>query len=141
MWSAILGFLSAPLAEILKRVLPPEKMSEAERAQIEAALLIELSKLDWQQLHGQLQINLEEAKSQNVFVAGWRPFVGWTCGAALAYQFVLQPFLAFIVGVYRLQLPPLPQLDMGQLVTILLGLLGLGVMRTYEKSRGIPAGQ
>jgi hypothetical protein len=135
--SAVAGPLSKILGDVLNRVLPPEKMSEKDRVQVENQVLLELQKMDWSQLQGQLLINLEEAKHQNLFVAGWRPFIGWTCGVALAYSFVLQPFAAFLVGVYKWQLPPLPALDASSLMTILLGLLGLGGMRTFEKLRGV----
>lgn len=123
---------------VLKRVLPAEKMSEVDRARLEQEIALELAKADFSQAVEQIRVNLEEAKSQSVFVAGWRPFVGWTCGVALAYMFVLQPFLAFAAGLYRGSLPPLPTLDTGSLVGILMGMLGLGAMRTYEKIRGAP---
>lgn len=80
----------------------------------------------------QTKINEIEAKHRSVFVAGWRPFVGWTCGVALCYHFVLQPFLLFLVYSFGYQVD-LPVFDMSTLTTILLGLLGLGGMRSFEK--------
>jgi hypothetical protein len=121
---------------ILKRVLP-EKMSELEKAQIQQSVTMELMKADWGAVAGQMEINKAEASSNSLFVAGWRPFVGWVCGAAMAYSFVLQPFLAFTVGVFKWSLPPLPVLDAGSLMTVLLGMLGLGGMRTFEKLKGV----
>ena len=81
---------------------------------------------------GQLEINKAEAQHKSLFVAGWRPFVGWTCGVALCYHFVLQPFLLFLVYSFGYQVD-LPVFDMSTLTTILLGLLGLGGMRSFEK--------
>ena len=80
----------------------------------------------------QTKINEIEARHRSVFVAGWRPFVGWTCGIALCYHFVLQPFLLFLVYSFGYQVD-LPVFDMSTLTTILLGLLGLGGMRSFEK--------
>lgn len=81
---------------------------------------------------GQLAINAEEAKSENLFVAGWRPAIGWTCAAAFAYSFVLQPFLAFVIANIGSSVV-LPTFNMDALNTVLMGMLGLGSMRTYEK--------
>ena len=131
----LIGALAPLLGDILKRVLPAEKMSEEERTKLENQFIVELAQQDFSALENQLKINLEEAKNPNMFVAGWRPFCGWVCGCAFAYNFILQPFLVFGVGVFRLQLPPFPVLDIGPLMTVLLGLLGLGTLRTVEKLR------
>jgi Holin of 3TMs, for gene-transfer release len=79
---------------------------------------------------GQIAINVEEAKSTNLLVSGWRPFAGWICGAGLGYQFLVYPILVAFV-------PEIQQSDMGTLLTILLGLLGLGALRTTEKVKGV----
>lgn len=78
----------------------------------------------------QTDTNTEEAKSPNWFVAGWRPYIGWVCGTGLAYQFLVYPILIAFV-------PHIVSLDMGTLLTLLLGMLGLGGMRTFEKSKGV----
>ena len=80
----------------------------------------------------QIEVNKVEANSNSLFVAGWRPFVGWTCGVALCYHFVLQPFLLFLLHSFGYQVD-LPVFDMTTLTTILLGMLGLGGMRSFEK--------
>jgi len=80
----------------------------------------------------QIEVNKVEAGSTNLFVSGWRPFVGWTCGIALCYHFVLQPFLVFLLYSFGYQVD-LPVFDMTTLTTILLGMLGLGGMRSFEK--------
>ena len=86
---------------------------------------------------GQLDINKAEAKHRSIFVAGWRPFIGWTCGIALCWHFVLQPVVMFLSAYIGFQIPELPEFDMGSLMTILGGLLGLGGLRTYEKQKGL----
>lgn len=85
----------------------------------------------------QIEVNKAEAASGSLFKGGWRPFIGWVCGVAFAYHFVFQPFLIFIVGVLGLTIPELPTFDMGSLMTVLGGLLGLGSLRTFEKFKGV----
>jgi hypothetical protein len=86
---------------------------------------------------GQLEINKAEAASSSVFKGGWRPAIGWTCAAAFAYHFVLQPFLLFAVAMFGLDIPALPEFDMSSLMTVLMGMLGLGGLRTFEKQKGL----
>lgn len=78
----------------------------------------------------QLEINRAEAAHKSVWVSGWRPFCGWVCGAALAYSFVAYP-------IVLLWVPDAPRIEMDELMTILLGMLGLGGLRTYEKHKGV----
>ena len=80
----------------------------------------------------QIEVNKEEAKHRSSFVAGWRPFIGWTCGLALAYHFILQPILTLILAISGITID-LPVFDMSSLMTVLMGMLGLGGLRTYEK--------
>ena len=86
---------------------------------------------------GQIEINKAEAQHKSIFVAGWRHFIGWTCGVALCWHFVLQPIVMFLSAYIGFQIPELPEFDMGSLMTILGGLLGLGGLRTYEKQKGL----
>ena len=80
----------------------------------------------------QVEVNKEEAKHRSSFVAGWRPFIGWTCGLALAYHFILQPILTLVLTISSITVD-LPEFDMSSLMTVLMGMLGLGGLRTYEK--------
>tara|TARA_R100000231_G_scaffold139539_2_gene121158 strand:+ start:729 stop:1109 length:381 start_codon:yes stop_codon:yes gene_type:complete len=77
----------------------------------------------------QTKINEIEAKHRSVFVAGWRPFVGWVCGVALAYNFIIRDL--FIWALQPEEVPP--ALQMEHLMTVLMGMLGLGGLRTFEK--------
>ncbi len=81
------------------------------------------------------EINVQEAKSTSTFVAGWRPFVGWVCGIALAYNYVAMPFLAWAAKWLDPSAPAMFVLETGELMTLLFGMLGLGAMRTYEKTK------
>jgi len=99
--------------------------------------------LDAALLAGQMEINVQEAKHPSVFVAGWRPFIGWVGGVALAYQFVLYPLLTWLwaLAVTQGWLPkevaPPPVLDSPELMTLVLGMLGVGTMRTVDKVKGV----
>jgi len=86
---------------------------------------------------GQLEVNAAEAKHRSIFVAGWRPFIGWTCGVALSWHFVAAPLVTFIAAYAGVSLPQLPTSDMDSVMTVLLGMLGLGGLRTYEKKKGL----
>ena len=85
----------------------------------------------------QIEVNKAEAASNSTFKGGWRPFVGWVCGTAFAYHFVIQPLAIFVLAYYGLEVPDLPEFDMGQLMTVLMGMLGLGGLRSFEKYKGV----
>jgi len=85
---------------------------------------------------GQMEINKIEAASNNLFVSGWRPFIGWVCGSAYAYAYVLQPIMLFFASLAGNPIQ-LPELGMGELSPVLIGLLGLGYLRTTEKIKGV----
>lgn len=85
----------------------------------------------------QIELNKIEAGHRSTFVAGWRPFIGWICGFALAWHFIVYDFLTWLTIVFMDSAPPLPQLSGTEtLITIVLSLLGLGAMRTAEKIGG-----
>ena len=87
-------------------------------------------------LTGQLEINKVEAASNNVFVSGWRPFVGWVCGLGLAYASIIEPLMRFIAKLNDYT-GTFPVIDTSITMQVLLGMLGLGVMRTREKEKGV----
>jgi len=97
---------------------------------------------DMAQIEGQLGINKAEAKHESLFVAGGRPAIIWICGTALGYQFVLYPILYWVWKILIVfgQVPegvePPPTMSMSELMPLLLGLLGLGGMRSYDKRKG-----
>lgn len=98
----------------------------------------ELAQMVHQSSMAQIEVNKVEAASDNLFVAGWRPAIGWICGAGYAYHFILQPFLIFAVTVAGLSIntAQLPVLDIGEMSIMLANLLGFGAYRTYEKVKG-----
>jgi hypothetical protein len=104
-----------------------EMQQNGELAQLAAAT--DLAKL-------QIQTNLEEAKSTNWFVAGWRPFVGWICGAGLAYVAIFEPVARFVAKVFFGYVGDFPVINTDLTMQVLMGVLGLGAMRSVEKVRG-----
>jgi hypothetical protein len=115
----------ADLANTVIGRLFPDK-TEQERQQLAAALTI---------VQGQLDINKFEASSPSAFTSGWRPGIGWVCAIALFCQYVARPMLQWIGVVVGHPLPPLPGID-DNLWQLMLGMLGLGGLRTYEKVKG-----
>ncbi len=88
-------------------------------------------------LLAQLDINKAEAASGSLFKGGWRPAVGWVCAIAFAYHFILKDLIIFGASFAGLALPEMPEFDMGTLLTVLGGMLGIGGLRTYEKKSGL----
>ena len=86
---------------------------------------------------GQLEINKVEAQHRSMFVAGWRPFLGWGLSFAMIWHFVLVPLITFICAFAGMNIPDLPYFDMESLMTVLLGMLGLGGLRSFEKAKGL----
>ena len=97
-----------------------------------AALQVKLIELQQAGELAQIDVNKEEAKSDNLFVSGWRPFIGWVCGLAFAYHLILQPLLVFIATNAGHDVD-LPVFDKGMLTDTLFGMLGFGSLRTVEK--------
>ncbi len=123
---------------LLDRIIPdPEARDRAkiELLKAERAGELETLKLAITADHSQTDINRQEAANPNLFVSGWRPFIGWVCGIAFSYHFILQPLLAFTIANSGGN-AALPAFDMQELSTVLMGILGLGSLRTIEKIRG-----
>jgi len=141
--------VASPAAQIVdgaSKLIGMFKLSPEVKAQLQAQLTAENIDLEKANLaaevaamQGQLDIDKQEAASTNVFVAGWRPAVGWTCALALAWEFVLKPLLQFIlIATHHPPMVPLPALDTGTLIAGLLApMLGLGGLRTAEKIQGV----
>ena len=129
----LLGNLVGPVSNILDKVVEDKD----QKAQLAHEIATMAERHAQELAKGQIEINKAEAQSRNMFVAGWRPFVGWTCGLALFWHFLGLPVTLFITGWFNLQHPPLPQFDMDSLMTVLLGMLGLGGLRSFEKVKGL----
>ena len=130
--AALLPSLLPVVGDVLDRFFPNKEEKACAAREIEAKLAEHLAKIDI----AQLEVNKQEAAHRSLFVAGWRPFVGWTCGLALFYTYVAQPMATFVMAQTG-DLVQLPQLDLSTMMPVLLGMLGLGGLRTYEKFKGV----
>lgn len=121
----MLGALGAPIGKLLDRLIPDRAAREAA-----AAKLAELEQSgELQTLVGQLAINKVEAAHRSLFVAGWRPAVGWICAGAMLNNFIVVPYVGAVA-------PAIQPLDLSVMMPVLLGMLGLAGARTFEKARG-----
>src|SRR4051812_46303451 len=126
--------------KLIDRLWPdPTKAGEAKLKLAEMAQNGELAKLasETELAKGQLAINEEEAKNPRLFVSGWRPWVGWVCGAAFAYAAILEPLARFIAAVWFGYKGAFPVIDTALTMQVLFGILGLGGLRSYEKAKGV----
>lgn len=126
-WTDLINEIGATVRQVLPN---PEAQRDFDLKIMELAAKAE--EQETQLALGQIDINKIEAGSANLFVAGWRPFIGWTGGVALGYTWILSPLIKAIFG-----LDELPALDADAIWPIIAAMLGLGTMRSFEKSRGV----
>lgn len=126
-WTDLINQIGAAVRQVLPN---PEAQREFDLKIMELAAKAE--EQETQLALGQIEINKIEAGSANLFVAGWRPFIGWTGGVALGYTWILSPLIKAIFG-----LDELPALDADAIWPIIAAMLGLGTMRSFEKARGV----
>lgn len=122
---AIVGLVTT----IIGRIWPDK--SESQKLQFAKELQQALIESDLAK--GQMEINKAEAANDNLFVSGWRPWIGWVCGLAFAWQYVVCPVLTFLIVAAGYPAPIMPELGIEAMMPVLLGMLGLGGLRTYEK--------
>lgn len=115
----------ADLAKTAVNAIWPDK-TEAEKAQLAAAVTL---------VQGQLSINQAEAANPSRFVSGWRPFIGWVCGGACAWNWIGLPVAKAVLAYAGSPLQVAPA-DLSEMMPVLLGMLGLGALRTFEKVQG-----
>lgn len=110
---------------VIDRIWPNK--TEQEKAELAAVTAL---------VQGQMQVNQAEAASSSVFVAGWRPFIGWVCGAACAWNWVAFPLTKFALALVGSPVQVSPA-DLTEMWPLLLCLLGMGALRTTEKIKGV----
>ena len=121
---------------VLDRIIPDKTQAAAAKAELlEATLNGEI-----QNAVSQLQVNQAEAASKSVFVAGWRPWIGWVCGMAFAYTYIVQPLGQFVLALVNHPVA-LPPVNLDGMMPVLLGMLGLGAMRSWDKANGKSGGE
>lgn len=135
MWPTLIPVLG----NLMDRLFPDPKLAADAKLEVmrmaQAGDLAQLN-ADLQLATGQIEVNKVEAASQSLFVSGWRPAVGWVCGAAFAFKFIGGP-AAFVLSQWFGHPITLPVFDFAEMNTILLGMLGLGGLRTVEKVKGV----
>ena len=118
---SILSALAPAAMTILEKAIPDKDLREK--------LSHEIATMADRQMSAQIEVNKVEAAHKSLFVAGWRPAIGWICGLALLYSTIVSP----ILGIWFI----VPEVDTSLLTTVLMGMLGLGAMRTFEKTKGV----
>ena len=127
--------LLSPLFELGNNIISRLFPDPAQKAAAEFELLKLTQDGDLQKILAQLAINAKEAESSSIFVAGWRPFIGWICGSGLLYSTILHNLLEWLSQVQGWPSPPAVSTDV--LLYVLGALLGIGTLRTYEKVKGV----
>jgi len=130
--TALFGPLTKTIETVVDRLVPDKNKAN----ELKLEMMHELQQGALAQAMAQLEVNKTEAAHGSVFVSGWRPFIGWVCGIALAYQYVLSPILMYASNAFGLEIPAPPTLD-NSLWELVLGMLGMGAMRTFEKMQGV----
>jgi hypothetical protein len=129
---ALMPNILGTVNEVVDRLVPDK--AGAEKLKAETAARLEEKMLDGsiQGALAQIEVNKIEAQSSSLFVAGWRPFIGWVCGSGLFYQYLLSPILPWVVNAFGGHVAPMPTLD-GSLSELVTAMLGLGLLRSFEK--------
>ncbi len=122
-----LGAVSDLVNTAINKIWPDK--SEAEKQQLAAAVMV---------VQGQIDINKTEAANPNVFVSGWRPFIGWVCGMACAWNWIGLPTAKTALAIWGNPIVLAPA-DLSEMLPVLLGMLGLGALRTVEKIKNVAA--
>lgn len=130
--------LGGGLVDSVGKIVDELHTSEEEKAQAK----IKIKELDNALNKAQTDINLADAKSTATGLGGllqriWRPLIGFSCALAIFWEFVLKQFIMFFLAVFEVETLPLPTLDMGVLMPLVMSLLGMATLRTYEKQKGI----
>jgi len=121
------------VGNVVNRLWPDK--TQQEKQQFILALQQELNQTDL--ARSQIAVNEAEAANPNRRWVTWRELTGYACASAVIWSYILQPFLLFILAAANHPVTNLPELDMGQLMFLLLGMLGIGGMKTYEKVKGV----
>ncbi len=130
--------LGGGLVDSVGKIVDELHVSEEEKNQAK----IRLKELENELNKKQMDINLADAKSTATGLGGllqriWRPLIGFSCALAIFWEFVLKQFIVFFLAVFQVETMPLPSLDMGVLMPLVMSLLGMATLRTYEKQKGI----
>lgn len=124
-----------PIFELGKSIIDRFIPDKEEARKAETAFIMMAAEGELKQIIAQLEINAKEAAHPTIFVAGWRPFFGWAGGIGFVYAVMIQPLLAWYSTIKGLPIPP--ELNLDLLWVVITGMLGIGGLRTFEKTKGI----
>lgn len=128
MISALIG----PVSAILDKVIPDTNLKE--KLSHEIATMAE--RHTQEQVMAQIEVNKIEAAHNSMFVAGWRPAIGWICALGMAGNFLIIPFVNMALELFETGVE-IPLIALSEMMPVLMGMLGLGAMRTFEKTKGV----
>lgn len=127
--------LIGPIFELGKGLMERWFPDPAKKAEAEAQFMLMMQEQDFKKVLGQLEVNAAEAASPHLFVAGWRPAVGWCCALGFLWATIGQPIVAWVASAKGWPAPP--AIDTEVLLYVLGGMLGLGTLRSFEKTKGV----
>lgn len=127
--------LLGPILELGKGLMDRWFPDPAKKAEAEAQFMLLMQEQDFKKVLGQLEVNAAEAASPHLFVAGWRPFVGWCCGLGFLWATIGHPLVSWVATARGWPAPP--AIDTEVLLYVLGGMLGLGTLRSFEKTKGV----
>ena len=130
-----IGAIADFATNLVNRFFPDK--TESEKAQLSLILTTMQNQMSMNQ--GQMDANKAEAANPSLFVSGWRPFVGWVCGGACAWNWVGLPLVLFLTKAFGHPVDGIAPADLTQMLPLLMGMLGMGALRTYEKTQGVAA--
>jgi hypothetical protein len=129
---SLLGSLIGPVTGLLDKFIPDKDLKN----QLAHDIATMAEDHMHEEIKMQMEVNKQEAAHKSLFVAGWRPFIGWVCGLGMASNFLLVPFANFGLMAFGNGMQ-LPMLDLEIMMPVLMGMLGLGAMRSYEKKNNV----
>lgn len=132
MWNLILPAVT-PIVDKLVGLIP----NSNDRAKAKEEFELELQRAVTRASEMQVEVNKVEAAHKSVFVAGWRPFIGWICGLGIAWAFLIQPTVIWYVAAFHPEITNIPKIDTDGLFALVLAMLGMGGLRTFEKTKKV----
>jgi len=131
MMQALLPVVGTVIDKLVDRIPDP---AARERAKLEAEATLLAASIE--EMRGQVEINKIEAGNASIFVAGWRPAIGWSCAVAFGFMYVVSPLVVWLGGIFGFSLPQ-PKFDADALMSLTFGMLGIAGFRTFEKIKGV----
>jgi len=132
------NLLGGSLVDTVGKIIDSVHTSEEEKGKIK----IKLQELENEINSKQMEVNLADAKSTATDISGilqrsWRPLIGFSAALGIFFEYVLKPFIVFFLGLFQIEVGPLPQMNMEQLMPLVMTLLGMAGLRTFEKNKNI----